>query len=405
MQDKKIFNLAILSITTIGVGMIYNHSVTENENSLVEATQSVPVEVDNPKIESISRYRKYYGTLKGTKEESISPQSPAKALSVKVKKGDFVKKNQVLVVYDSSSLDDQIKIYKQAYDKTLEGFKKLKDRIQKIESNISDVENNINSKKILIESIKKDETSKENTISNLNEEIERLEKRKIELEESYSRIDLLGAEERVEQAKKVYDSVLEDKDSFSLRAPFDGIISNLNAVVGETSNFFIPSVTVSDASSAILEVKMPKSEVEYIEKGQVYGVKVSDINGNSSIKSGTVIDVSDKEDSITRLYAVKVQLNYENLNIGSSGLLEVPVETREDVMVIPKDALIRKDKKYYVYAIEEDSTAKKVEVKLGLENDTNIEVKSDILNDKMNIVVKGKEFVKENEKVKIKVMD
>lgn len=405
MQDKKIFNLAILSITTIGVGMIYNHSVTENENSLVEATQAVPVEVDNPKIESISRYKKYYGTLKGTKEESISPQSPAKALSVKVKKGDFVKKNQVLVVYDSSSLDDQLKIYKQTYDSSVEKFEEIKDRTQRIESELNDIKNNIDSKKIFLESIKNSSSSKDNEIQNLKKEIEKLEESKIRLEELSSKIDLPSAKERVEQAKKAYNSVLEDKESFSLKAPFDGIISSLNAVVGGTSNFFLPSVTVSDASSAILEVKMPESEIENIKEGQTYGVRVSDINGNSSIKSGNIIYVSDKEDSITRLYSVKVQLNYENLNIGSSGLLEVPVETKEDVMVIPKDALIKKDKKYYVYAIEEDGTAKKVEVKLGLENDTHVEVKSDILNDKMNIVVKGKEFVKENEKVKIKVMD
>ena len=44
---------------------------------------------------------------------------PSNILSINVKKGDAVKKDQVLMVLDSSSVDEQVCAAKDAYEKSI----------------------------------------------------------------------------------------------------------------------------------------------------------------------------------------------------------------------------------------------------------------------------------------------
>lgn len=386
MKENKIFNLAVLSITTIGVGMMYNYAVDNGEEVVVEAVKSVSVEVTTPKIDDISKIKKHYGIIRGIQEESLSPISPSKALEVKVKKGDFVKKNQILAIYDSSSAEEQIEIYKNNYERVLSNTKRIEQNYSEMKSKLKDIELSLKSSHDLLskytESYNGPTPVKE--INDLNNKISELNNEKVELETEISNINLQEYKDKLEKAKKSYEVVMESKEGFILRAPYDGVVSNLNAVEGEVSNPFLPPVEVADNSSMIFDVRVPASDIDNIKEGESYTIKLKDSNGNLVTKEGKVIDVSDKEDSITRLYSVKLSLTDNVAEINSSAVIEIPMKTEKNALVVPKDSISRKNKKAYIHIVKNNKVEKR-EVSIGVENDNFVEIKNGI--DKNDIII------------------
>ena len=58
---------------------------------------------------NIEKYRKFSGSVKGLQEEALSPTRPSTCFKYYTsKKGDAVKIDQVLMVLDSSSVDEQV---------------------------------------------------------------------------------------------------------------------------------------------------------------------------------------------------------------------------------------------------------------------------------------------------------
>lgn len=335
MKNKKIFNASVLSLATIGLGVLYSSQI--KEESAVEAINVKSVEVVSPTISTISSYKKYNGIIKGIKEDKLYPQVPSKALQVNVKKGDFVEKNQVLIVYDSSFLDEQIKIYEKSYNDIL------------------------------------------NRMTNSESDIDKYK-------------------EELSMVKNTYDSILKNKEEFTIRAPYDGVISELNAIEGEMSNLFISPIKISDTSSMIFDVRVAKADALKMKKDDIFEIKTFDENGNYIIEQGKVIEIDSEEDSLTRLYSVKMHINNENLKVTSSASLLIPIETEEEALVIPKDSLLKKGNKNYVYILDENNLVKKVDIEIGIENDVYVEIKNG-LTESMRVVTKGKYDIEENELV------
>lgn len=403
MSENKIFNLAVLSITTVGVAMLYNYTTDNNLENIVEATRAIQVESVNPIISSIVENKSYYGIIKGIKEEKLYPGSQSKALELFVKEGDVVKKGDILAIYDSSKVDEQLKIYEDNYNRVLKDKERIETEVNKIKDKLKNISKEIedNQKNIDYYAEEYDKPTPIVEVTKSKDNLTNLSEDRVELEEYLDNLDLTEYINRLSNAEKSKEVIQKSKESYTIKAPFDGVITSMDAKIGELNNLFLAPIEISDNSEAILSIKLPKEEIENIKVGMKFNVVVHDRDNNITDKDSVVEYVSNKEDSLTRMYNVKLKLNDNNVKIGSSGLLEIPISEKVDVMLIPRKAIHKDGKKSFVYTVNRDNKVEKKYVTTGIKYDSNIEVLNG-LNKNENIITTKNSDIKEGVVVTLK---
>lgn len=427
--------LLSIVIISIAFGGLYTFRFINN-NKVTKDNDKTSVELCTAERKKIESYKKFSGSVKGVKEEAISPQMPTEVKSISVKEGDNVKKDQVLMVLDSSSLDEQLSQTKKAYETAKSQISAASSGISEAKTQLSKLNTQINSKKDDLKSIKNEieksttkleqlNKDKQNNsisehefqqkakplnekISALNQElpklsmvISQLSVQRDALEKNLSSSSTTNMEGQIEQVKNAYDSTLEAKESFTLKAPFDGYVSSLNAKVGEVPMGLNPPVVVSDISSLCLEIDVLDEDINLINVGSEYTVFISDKNGKSSKTSGKIDSIEPIYDSEPRSHTVKIIIkNTNKLGSGSFAEIQIPYARKDNAVVIPKNALFRRNKSSYVYTLNKNNEVKRLNVTLGMENDDEIEIATG-LKPGTKIISKGKNFVSVNEKVNV----
>lgn len=403
MSENKIFNLAVLSITTVGVAMLYNYTTDNNLENIVEATRAIQVESVNPIISSIVENKSYYGIIKGIKEEKLYPGNQSKALELFVKTGDVVKKGDILAIYDSSKVDEQLKMYEDNYNRVLKDKERIETEVNKIKDKLKNISKEIEDNQKIIDYYAEeyDKPTPIAEVTKAKDNLINLSEDRVELEEYLDSLDLTEYINRLSNAEKSKEVIQKSKEGYTIKAPFDGVITSMDAKIGELNNPFLAPIEISDNSEAILSIKLPKEEIENIKVGMKFNVVVHDRDNNITDKDSIVEYVSDKEDSLTRMYNVKLKLNDNNVKIGSSGLLEIPISEKTDAMLIPRKAIHKDGKKSFVYTVNRDNKVEKKYVTTGIKDDSNIEVLNG-LNKNENIITTKNSDIKEGVVVTLK---
>lgn len=423
-----------MTIITIGFGGVYFVRKSQDKSTLVYNFQTVQIDYVNRS--NIEKYRKFSGSVKGLQEEALSPTMPSNVLSINVKKGDAVKKDQVLMVLDSSSVDEQVCAAKDAYEKALSSKNSASNQLSQAQNQISQLDNNIKNEKSNLNSLQDDLKKSKNDLEKLKNDLESNEisqlefqtksleiSKKVEsisgkIQESSSKLGALEIQKssiknglssfntssidtQINQLKKVYDSALEAKESYTLKAPFDGYVTSLNATVGKPTLGLNPPIVISNTSELSLEINVSDKDIGLIKVGDEYKVSIEDKSGKNVDTTGKVSSIESVVENDIKSNLVKLTLpNKEKLSSGSFAQVYIPNTKREDTLVISKNALFRNGDTPYVYIVTPEDKVKKVNVSLGIENDDYIEVLSG-LREGHKVITKGKEFVSIDEKVNI----
>lgn len=173
-----------------------------------------------------------------------------------------------------------------------------------------------------------------------------------------------GAEAQLAAAKARQKSVWQQIDDTSVKAPFDGIVSERPASLGDVVSSGTALVTIIDPSSMRLEALVPASDLQLVHQGSKVRFTIRGVGAQSFM--GTVERLSPNADPVTRQVAIFVSLP----NIGGkliAGLFaegRVEAATREG-LVVPLAALDETGPTPYVTRIR-DGKAERVNVTLGL---------------------------------------
>ncbi len=167
------------------------------------------------------------------------------------------------------------------------------------------------------------------------------------------------AEVALKQARKA----LRDAE---LRAPYDGVITDLLKEQGEFIPSMPPAVVTKIVDSSSLEVQLflPETEAPFVKVGQKARVTID----SAEVKTeGTVIFVSDRIQPMTQNFEIRIRLeNPEGkIKAGAYSRVEIDRHSQVDAVFVPLRAVKREaDERAYVYmAIE--GKAKKTMVELG----------------------------------------
>ena len=186
--------------------------------------------------------------------------------------------------------------------------------------------------------------------------------------------------------------------SGDLIAPFNGVLgyTGLTEDIFISDNIFI--ITLDDNSTIYSDIKIPENYSAFMKKGLPVDVKISSYK--NKIFQGEIDFVSSRINADTRSLLSRIKINNPDLELISGSLLEVNVKFNlRNSLSVPDTSVMVEGDKSYVYKINDDNIANKIEVKTGIRNNKNIEIISG-LNEGEIIVAEGLKKVRPRGKIK-----
>ena len=166
----------------------------------------------------------------------------------------------------------------------------------------------------------------------------------------------------------------------TIKSNIDGIILKAPENEGETIIKGIPFLIVSDVSNLVAEIQIPEKHANSINIGQ--NAKITGEAFDETLK-GIVYDVMPyakasfdilgQSQKVTVDAKLLIENATPNVILGSSIEATIIVDEKNDVIVIPYEAIFQEEKIEYVHVLENNIAVKK-EITTGYELENDIEV-------------------------------
>ncbi|WP_064694221.1 efflux RND transporter periplasmic adaptor subunit [Rhizobium aegyptiacum] len=213
----------------------------------------------------------------------------------------------------------------------------------------------------------------------------------------------LSHDQAVSQRDAALSALDQAKNQVSyteLRAGQSGIVTAINADIGQVVGSGSPVVTVAVDGEKEVQIAVPENDIAEFKPGKT--VKASFWADDRLVLDGKVREVSGSADQQSRTFAVRVSLpNDQRVLLGMTATIEADVNNGNSYVSIPLSALAEKDGKQMVWTVDRDTatvhgraikvadfTADGVHVTEGLDS-------GDL------VVAAGTQFMSEDLKVKV----
>ena len=208
--------------------------------------------------------------------------------------------------------------------------------------------------------------------------------------------DLYGDLELKNYVKK--GEILIKLKSGDIIAPFSGVLgyTGLTEDILVSDNIFI--ITLDDNSIIYSDIKIPENYSASIKKGLPVEVRLSSFK--DKVFLGKIDFVSSRINADTRSLLSRIKIENTDLELISGSLLEVSVKFNlRNSLSVPDTSVMVEGDKSFVYKINSENIANKIQVKTGLRNDKKIEIISG-LNENDIVVAEGLKKVRPRAKIK-----
>ena len=162
-------------------------------------------------------------------------------------------------------------------------------------------------------------------------------------------------------------------DNTSIKAPISGIIADIAAVEGSTALLSSPLATVIDIDIVVIEVNVIEKDIPLVKVGQRAGVRVDTYP--DEIFFGRVANTATVIDPRTRTVKVEVEVNNPNhlLKPGMFASVNVTVSERVDAVILPVDAIVRREDLEQVFIVQDDKALLRT-VETGITEGDSVEI-------------------------------
>lgn len=188
-----------------------------------------------------------------------------------------------------------------------------------------------------------------------------------------------------------------------ITSPVDGVITSMTADEDYKVNTETTLFKVADISNVKIEVNLSDLQIKDVAVGQKVIIS-SDALGTETLEGyvseiSGIAEKSDTLDESTTKVTIKFN-NTKNLRPGSTISANIFYKEARNILKVPYSSIINENGKYYVYKLGNDNKVQKVEVKVGLTDNSYYEIISG-LSENDNIVSVVDEALKDGQKIKI----
>ncbi|AZN42584.1 efflux RND transporter periplasmic adaptor subunit [Paenibacillus albus] len=304
------------------------------------------------------------GVLEPVTEAALSNHAGWAIKNVKVRAGDAVRKGQTLVVYESVDAENRYLDAKDQLEQQSLSIQGLQDRYIEAAASGDDVQ---------LRSAKR---------------------------------DLKSARLTMDMQQRNLDSMKTDLVSNrEMKAPFNGVVTKVGAVVGMASASAGPDVLISSSAKGYqLVLQVPPIISEHLKIGQKQDVQVGQ-GGDAKVLDGIVSAIENKESQINVVIAVKD----ESLRGGEQARLDLRfVSAGTGGTLVPSSAIHKEGSETYVYVVEErkgplgnTSLVRKMPIETGESNGSDTVVLQGVFPDAPIILASSEPAVMDGERVRV----
>ena len=207
--------------------------------------------------------------------------------------------------------------------------------------------------------------------------------------------DLTIAEAEVTALKLLVEQTELAITKSNIEAPFDGNISERFAHIGELITVGRPLVQLVNTQDLDVQVAAPISIAPYLTTNTKVMVKWHDKLVELPIRTW-----SKAGNRSSRTFDVRLAAQDLNLLPGSAVTVSLPKQKVSEATLVPRDALVLREKETFVLTIDDESMARKVPVMVGQGVGNWISVIGAISSGE-EVIVRGGERVQNGQKVRI----
>lgn len=219
---------------------------------------------------------------------------------------------------------------------------------------------------------------------------------------------------QLDQATLAYDQAVSTRDAAAsslsqaknqvaytdLKSDQNGIVTAINADIGQVVGTGTPVVTVAVDGEKEVEIAVPEMDIAEFRPGKP--VKARFWSNDALVVDGHVREVSGSADQRSRTFSVRVSLpNDERVLLGMTATVETAAANSQPLVSIPLSALARKDGKDIVWVVDRNaSTVHARGIELADFADDGVRVTGGLQPGDL-VVAAGTQFMSEDLKVKL----
>ncbi|WP_406662899.1 efflux RND transporter periplasmic adaptor subunit [Gallaecimonas sp. GXIMD1310] len=299
------------------------------------------------------------GTLEYKEQVQLRSEVPGIVQTVNVEEGDHIKKGQLLMTLDPQT-------YQAEVDAQAALVNQSRIAIERQESYLATLKEQVQRKIDLHAKGLLDTDSYDQAVSDLQ----------------LAKIDLSSRKQSLKQAQASLDKAKQALAKTRFYAPMDGVVTAVDVKVGETviqgtTNIIGSSLmTLADTSAILTEVEVDEADIAGVKKGQqadIYAVAFPDtaLKGHVDTIATTARQAPGRQGRSFTVKVLLTDLKGKEIRPGMSCRAEIFTQTDKNALVVPVEAVqYSKDDKPYLLTVV-DGKAKRVDVKLGLSDDSN----------------------------------
>lgn len=203
---------------------------------------------------------------------------------------------------------------------------------------------------------------------------------------------------RVESLQAEIARVEDNLVQSQITAPFTGFVVEEHTQVGEWIGIGDPVAVLVDLEELEVVVELPERHFRSLGRGTPARISFEALPGLTV--TGQVDAVIPQADRETRTFPVKVRFSNRGHRVGVGMLaqVELPVAEASQVLMVPKDAVIRRGSREVVFRIASDGSVEEVEVQPGIAGGAWIGVRGDLAPGD-RVVTRGNERLRPGQQV------
>ncbi len=385
MKNKRVLIIGlILIIASIGIYYAYINMMTSEEDYTSTAVSRG--DISNVFMES--------GEILSDNINDYFSDGMKRVKTINVAVGDFVNSDDILLEYESTvdleieKVNQEIKSLESAFNESVKGVDF--ETVNSIKLEIAGVRNSLvlaeetleRSQNLYTEGVivKSELDAAELSVTQLRNQIALLNNQYNLLVKGVSSDVKQQYEAQIGSLVVTLDILEKTRSNYIVRANFDGIITELNAFVGSIPMAGTMVLELQDPSNKSVYTDFLVDEAVRIEESMPASIENKDLD--LLIDNLTVTQIYPK--AIAKLSELGVVQKRVTITVGLPGSLdqlvlgtnvdvEITIEKKENVLLVPESAVYEKNKQYYVTVVENGQMIEKQIVK-GLEDNDYIEI-------------------------------
>ena len=212
--------------------------------------------------------------------------------------------------------------------------------------------------------------------------------------------DVQAARASLAQAKANVGYLQTQISYARIKAPVSGLIASRMTDPGESALPGVPMFRIVNNREVYVRAQIGEVKIRELDEGQVVKVTIDALAGESF--RGIVTDILPVADTESRAFQVKIRVPNEEgkLKQGMFARIEVIAEQQTNVLVVPREALIEREGKSFVYIAERGQAIEK-DVQTGLQEADSVAILRG-LKQGDQIIVRGQDRLGSGQKIEIR---